>query len=258
MVISVLERRGEIGLRRALGATRRHISTQFLAESALLAVLGGVAGLALGAVATWVYSLAQNQPMVDPGVRADRGARGRVRDRRGRRAVPGRQGRAAEPDGGVALDVSRARGPLRRADTPIHRLSECRAGVVKPEDLVRRTRHPRASFRPPSPLRTPIDCDEVRLVASGSIPPRTWGTGGGPDRDSHPAPLAGPSCCLATGAACASPADASAGGGSGRYQASTFGRFFPSRSHHSPERSSNRVAIQAWVSAGSITSSISK
>jgi len=40
MVISVLERRGEIGLRRALGATRRHISLQFLAESALLAVLG--------------------------------------------------------------------------------------------------------------------------------------------------------------------------------------------------------------------------
>ena len=66
MVISVLERRGEIGLRRALGATRRHISSQFLAESALLAVLGGIAGLLLGAIATWVYSLAQNQPMVIP------------------------------------------------------------------------------------------------------------------------------------------------------------------------------------------------
>ncbi|MGA2926518.1 MAG: ABC transporter permease, partial [Solirubrobacteraceae bacterium] len=66
MVISVLERRGEIGLRRALGATKRHISAQFLAESALLAALGGVAGLLLGAVATWIYSLAQNQPMVVP------------------------------------------------------------------------------------------------------------------------------------------------------------------------------------------------
>ena len=66
MVISVLERRGEIGLRRALGATRRHISTQFLAESALLAALGGVAGLIFGAIATWAYSLAQNQPMVIP------------------------------------------------------------------------------------------------------------------------------------------------------------------------------------------------
>jgi putative ABC transport system permease protein len=66
MVISVLERRGEIGLRRALGATRRHISSQFLAESALLAALGGIAGLALGALATWVYSLSQSQPMVIP------------------------------------------------------------------------------------------------------------------------------------------------------------------------------------------------
>jgi putative ABC transport system permease protein len=66
MVISVLERRGEIGLRRALGATRRHISSQFLAESALLAALGGIAGLGLGALATWVYSLSQSQPMVIP------------------------------------------------------------------------------------------------------------------------------------------------------------------------------------------------
>jgi putative ABC transport system permease protein len=66
MVISVLERRGEIGLRRALGATRRHISTQFLAESALLAALGGIAGLLLGALATLVYSLAQNEPWVVP------------------------------------------------------------------------------------------------------------------------------------------------------------------------------------------------
>jgi putative ABC transport system permease protein len=66
MVISVLERRGEIGLRRALGATRRHISSQFLAESALLAALGGIAGLILGALATLVYSLAQKQPMVVP------------------------------------------------------------------------------------------------------------------------------------------------------------------------------------------------
>ena len=66
MVISVLERRGEIGLRRALGATRRHISFQFLAESALLAVLGGIAGLALGAGATEVYALTRHEPFVVP------------------------------------------------------------------------------------------------------------------------------------------------------------------------------------------------
>ena len=66
MVISVLERRGEIGLRRALGATRRHISLQFLAESALLAVLGGIAGLALGAGATEAYALTRHEPFVVP------------------------------------------------------------------------------------------------------------------------------------------------------------------------------------------------
>ncbi len=66
MVISVLERRGEIGLRRALGATRRHISSQFLMESALLALLGGVGGLALGAGATEVYALTQHEPFAVP------------------------------------------------------------------------------------------------------------------------------------------------------------------------------------------------
>jgi len=66
MVISVLERRGEIGLRRALGATRGHITAQFLAESALLAAIGGVAGLALGAGATEIYALSRHEPFVVP------------------------------------------------------------------------------------------------------------------------------------------------------------------------------------------------
>jgi putative ABC transport system permease protein len=66
MVISVLERRGEIGLRRPLGAAQRHNWVQFLAESALLAALGGIGGLLLGAGATALYAQARNEPFVIP------------------------------------------------------------------------------------------------------------------------------------------------------------------------------------------------
>ncbi|MEW9533883.1 ABC transporter permease [Microbispora sp. NPDC049125] len=52
MVISVLERRGEIGLRRALGARRRHVASQFITESLVLAGLGGGAGVAIGCLVT--------------------------------------------------------------------------------------------------------------------------------------------------------------------------------------------------------------
>jgi putative ABC transport system permease protein len=66
MVISVLERRSEIGLRRSLGATRRHIRMQFLTESALLATLGGIGGVLMGAVVTFAYALSQSWPPTVP------------------------------------------------------------------------------------------------------------------------------------------------------------------------------------------------
>jgi putative ABC transport system permease protein len=68
MVISVLERRGEIGLRRALGAARRHVAGQFLVESVLISVAGGLTGVLLGCAATYVLSWQRGwQPLI-PGV----------------------------------------------------------------------------------------------------------------------------------------------------------------------------------------------
>lgn len=66
MVISVLERRSEIGLRRALGATRRHVAEQFLAEALLLSALGGLAGTIIGGGATAIYALTQHWSVAIP------------------------------------------------------------------------------------------------------------------------------------------------------------------------------------------------
>jgi putative ABC transport system permease protein len=70
MVIAVIERRGEIGLRRALGATRAHIRRQFLTEAVILSALGGVVGVALGIGATYLYSALQGWRVIIPSTAA--------------------------------------------------------------------------------------------------------------------------------------------------------------------------------------------
>ena len=66
MLIGVLERRSEIGLRRALGATKGQIRGQFLSEAILLSLLGGAAGVTAGALATVVYASTKDWTVVIP------------------------------------------------------------------------------------------------------------------------------------------------------------------------------------------------
>ncbi len=66
MIISVLERRSEVGLRRALGARRRHIAVQFLGESFVLGIAGGVVGVILGAAATAAYAAIEGFTLLVP------------------------------------------------------------------------------------------------------------------------------------------------------------------------------------------------
>src|SRR5581483_11271138 len=66
MIVSVLERRRDIGLRRALGATQRQIRGQFLAESVLLCLMGGLAGAVVGVLGTAAYAMSRNWPAVIP------------------------------------------------------------------------------------------------------------------------------------------------------------------------------------------------
>ena len=66
MIISVLERRSEIGLRRALGATKGHIRIQFFAEATVLSLIGGAIGVGVGALATTIYAHAKHELVVIP------------------------------------------------------------------------------------------------------------------------------------------------------------------------------------------------
>jgi len=66
MIISVLERRSEIGLRRALGATKGQIRAQFLAEAILLSLAGGITGVAIGTAATAIYAHGHHELLVIP------------------------------------------------------------------------------------------------------------------------------------------------------------------------------------------------
>ena len=108
MIISVLERRSEVGLRRALGARRRHIAVQFLAESFVLGVAGGVVGVLLGSRSDRRLRRLRRVDSVGAARRGRRRAARRLPARRSRRSLPGDARRPPHPDRGAADHVTRA------------------------------------------------------------------------------------------------------------------------------------------------------
>lgn len=118
MVISVLERRTEIGLRRSLGATAGQIRTQFLAESLLLSLLGGAGGRGAG---SYGHHRVRGIPELAGGG-ATLGDRGRCRCHRagrdGRRALPGRASQPHVTHGGARPPLTGRRRRCARRDRP--------------------------------------------------------------------------------------------------------------------------------------------
>ena len=107
MVISVLERRGEIGVRRALGARRVHIAGQFLTEAAMLACIGGVAGVAIGSAVTALYARSQGWLVDVPMSALAAGAATALAVGVLAGGVAGDQGRPPRPRRGAAPRVTR-------------------------------------------------------------------------------------------------------------------------------------------------------
>ncbi len=209
MVISVLERRPEIGLRRALGARAVHIGVQFLGESVLLSLLGGCAGIALGAAATAGYA---STPGLDRG-RARAGRRRRRRDRAGarraRRPVPGRARRAARAGGGAAQRVTLAAAPYDHGRG--QRATRSGAGVERSVGAERRRRVPaRAPAVRRARARATSSASPRRPRSSSSSPGATiFSQGARADRAPARGPHAAPSrsCSTAACSTCSAPGE---------------------------------------------------
>ena len=101
MLISVSERRGEIGLRRAVGARRRDVRRQFVLEAVLLCTTGGLLGIGAGVTAAWGICLYTGWPFSVSVEAMVVGGRGLDRGGAAVRGVPGAPGGATGPDRGA-------------------------------------------------------------------------------------------------------------------------------------------------------------
>ncbi|HEX6476433.1 MAG TPA: ABC transporter permease [Acidimicrobiales bacterium] len=115
MIISVLERRSEIGLRRALGATKGQIRTQFLSEALMLALAGGCVGVAAGALSTVVYASTKGWAVVIPTLAWGGGIGAAICDRSSRRTRTRSSRRPPRTDGGPSHGMNPVAPPRPRS-----------------------------------------------------------------------------------------------------------------------------------------------